>query len=249
MRRLLKGDLIRLVRKKSMGLAALSMVLLVIGTVLYGLDQGLYNGYTFMECADEATSIGAFIFGIVTLVGVYGDEFKSMSMSNVIGRGLSRKKIVIAKFLDSLVIMVMLTFVYAVVIFLFSRILGVTLTSLETKALYLDCYLNVVYVVGYILVSSIFLYATGNVPLGIMVYIILSVVVPYILDIFKYSPLMVRFHFNRYFLYSLTSRAYTDILLGMEGSGMMHVLLGAIIYIGGALVISMIIFDRREMDF
>ena len=59
-----------------------------------------------------------FVFSLVVFLGVYADEFKSMTMIGVIGRGFSREKMVIVKFIDSLLLLILQTGGFALVLFI-----------------------------------------------------------------------------------------------------------------------------------
>ena len=105
MRRLLLGDFCRIIQKKSFWIVLFLYTVYMLVTI-----YGDYHG-SEEDWIAPIDNVGTFcsglslLTGIVLMLGVYGDEFGSMTMICVIGRGTSRVKYVISKLLLCVIMM------------------------------------------------------------------------------------------------------------------------------------------------
>ena len=100
MRLLIRADLRRVLRKPGF------YVLIVLTLVLFAFKkpEGIAAEY-FDSTKMTLENIGLPLLCIPIFLAVYGDEFKSGTLQCVIGRGLSRSKVVIAKLLDAAILL------------------------------------------------------------------------------------------------------------------------------------------------
>ena len=106
MRNLIKADLQRILRKKSIWLTFIFMVAFVTGMIFHDLAKVPDKSCGFVTTATDSLIYVALVLGIVLVVNVYADDFKSTAYINVVGRGVNRLKFIIAKFLDAVIILV-----------------------------------------------------------------------------------------------------------------------------------------------
>ena len=249
MRDLLKGDIRRILRKKIFAIFFVLMLLCDIGVCVFTYNKRLHTGFAFVH--DQVAVIPAifFVFTLVVFLGVYADEFKSMTMIGVIGHGLSRKKLVIAKFIDSVLLLVIQTGGFALVLFLGIRLSPLNLTADEMRFLFIKILIETFLIIGYMTMAAFMLYLTNNVAVSVFSLMGLYFLVNFGLQIANLSPMLRVLHLDRYYLAGLGGSAFTDLIIGNTGAAAATLLVGGVIYIGGALVITTLYFTKKELDF
>ena len=105
MRRLIRADIRRILKKRSViilfFLMLLYLCLIVIGSYPAFDQDALVPVKELMS----HTRMPELVLGLVILFGVYADDFRSMTYTCVIGRGLTRSKLVLAKLLDTVILL------------------------------------------------------------------------------------------------------------------------------------------------
>ena len=104
MRRLIRADIRRILKKRSVivlfCIALVFLCLHVVGSCLaYDMDPVVP-----VKNLMSRIRVPELVIGLVILFGVYSDDFRSMTYSSVIGRGLTRSKLVLAKLLDTVIL-------------------------------------------------------------------------------------------------------------------------------------------------
>ena len=249
MRNLLKADLQRITAKRSIWIViALSAVVLAIMLAAY-MEIGFDEGLSFVRGGHEALSDINLIFGFVLLLGVFSDEFKYMVMIRTIGGGVSRKKYVIAKFLDTLILTLQVHVIFAVVTAIVGAVYGVSLTKGEMLFLVLSFLFSIAMTVSSITISSIFFYLTGSAVFGAIAYLTVTFVLPVVLEIMKIIPESAKYHLERWSVDGFINKAVTLYLMGAVGEGVMVTAAMLVIFVGAAGAISYAVFRKKELDF
>lgn len=249
MRNLLKGDIRRILRKKIFAIFFVLMLFCDIGVCVFTYCKRQNTGFAFVY--DQVTAIPFifFIFCLVVFLGVYADEFKSMTMIGVIGRGLSRKKLVIAKFIDSVLLLCIQTGGFALVLFLGIAFSPLELTTDEIRFLFIRILVETFLIIGYMTMAAFMLYLTNNIAVSVFSLLGLYFLVNFGLQIANLSPMLRALHLDRYYLAGLGGSAFTDLIIGNAAAAAVTLLIGGVVYIGGALVVTMLYFTKKELDF
>ncbi len=106
MRRLIRGDIRRILSKLGFYIIPALFYLLMY------IDPSASPGkkYDFDGSYASIVMLYKYAFGVVVgipvFIGVYADELKAGAMQTCIGRGLSRVKILLSKFIDSVILIV-----------------------------------------------------------------------------------------------------------------------------------------------
>ena len=247
---LIKGDLQRIVRKWSFWFVFILGIIYNVINVVYVMQTGLYNSYTFMNqnVVDIMQDCG-FIIGIIIFLAVYADEFKTMTITTVIGEGISRLNVILAKFIDSVILTAGLFILYTIHLPIFNMIAGVTVADDEKKLLYLTVLIGAIYTIGCLAIASMVIYITGSIPFAVMTVVMLYFIIPAVMGLLNYIKILRSFHLERYDLHGITMMGMTDILLGSTFRGIFTLLLGFLIYAVGSQVIAYIVFNKKELDF
>ena len=250
MKNLIKGDIRRILSKKSLWIAFIIAILTNIVTTLFYLYKVKYSSFNYMQGSSTGVlSFGAVIIGIVVFLAVYADDFKSMTIISIIGRGNSRLKIVITKFINSVIITAIFFILQALQVFVMAQLMGIEMTHDELLVQYLIIINGLLITIGYVTMSAIAIYATGNIAFSVFMVVMFYMIIPVVLELTSTLPILKNIHLGRYELNGLISAGLSNIVLGMTGSGIMILIFSFVIYVGASLAIIYAIFRKKELDF
>ena len=166
MRRLIHGDIRRILLK--IGFYILPVIYFVLS--LTDITEKVTDFEPFYESLQIVYKyIFPFVIGIPIFVGVYADELKVGAMQIAIGRGLSRKKIVLSKFFDCVLLTIVLFFLDLAFEFTLLRIYMLVPTSLQIFRMNMLMVSACLKTIGAMAFSAIFVYLTWNSSLGLVV--------------------------------------------------------------------------------
>ena len=250
MKNLIRGDIRRIMCKKSFWIAFIVAVLANFGIVMFYLFSLKYSTYNYAAgTLAGVADIGGMIIGIAVFLAVYADDFKSMTIISVIGRGQSRWKIVAAKFINSVILTVMLFAIVAAEVFVLMKILRMELLPNELTAMYLGVFKGMYVTIGYVTIAAIVIYATGNIAFSVFMVVMLYLIIPTVLQMSSMLPVLKDIHLERYDYNGLANSGLSSIFLGMTAGGVLTLILAFIIYVGGSLAIIYAVFRNKELDF
>ena len=179
MRRLIRADIRRILKKRSViilfFLMLLYLCLIVIGSYPAFDQDPLVPVKELMS----HTRMPELVLGLVILFGVYADDFRSMTYTCVIGRGLTRSKLVLAKLLDTVILAALMYGIITLVLTVGLKFVGCSFSPRLSRAFYMTILITVYKTVGYIALSSMILYITNNIPLTTISLLLLYIAVPF----------------------------------------------------------------------
>lgn len=193
---------------------------------------------------------GPLLIGIPIFGAIYTDDFKSRSMQIAIGRGVSRPKMMLARFLETLALVIEWHIIYTIVALICGLIDGATGSQM------LDCIGSVwgisIKMMVFLSLSLLFVYGTQNPTTGLVFYIIF---VANVLDLIFALVDMIPFlrdhniELSKYFPGSACSNFLNAI---SEGDGLHIFTWGLGVFVGYIilpLIISIQIFKKKELEF
>ena len=249
MRKLIRADLRRILKKVNVWVLFIVSAFLCAMSVFIGyVSNPIWNGLVFVNKGVPAPIV-YLLTSLAVLLGVYGDDQKSGALSTVIGRGFSRTKVVFAKFLDSVILLFGMFLIMAVFNYFIAIVLGTHMTAFETKAYILQYLQNVCALLGYVTISAMFIYLTNSMPLGIILDIVLIILLSTMKSLLNAIFIVKRYNLTRYDLDGFLRNAYSNFMLGMTGRGIISFVLGMVIFVGGAVALSQLIFHVKELEF
>ena len=249
MRRLIRADIRRILKKRSVivlfFIALAFLCFHVIGSYLAYAKDPVVPVKSLMS----HMSTPELLIGLVILFGVYADDFRSMSYAAVIGRGLSRSKLVLAKLLDTAILTALMYGIITLVLRLGLMLVGCDLTPRLSKAFYMTIFIAVYKTVGYIALSSMILYITNNIPVTTISLLLLYIAVPFSALLFSLHPQVKAIHIERLHYAGLADNAFSDFLFGSAAVGIGKLFFGLLIYLGLVLFVTVKVFDKKELEF
>lgn len=250
MKNLIKGDIRRIMCKKSLWvafIAALIVNVLMIVFYVFTMNNSSFN--YMMGNLDGMGDFGGMVIGIAVFLAVYNDDFKSMTIISIIGRGNSRLRIIIAKFINSVIITLILYAVFALQVLIMTKAIGMELMPDERLALCLAVVRGIYITIGYVTMAAIVIYATGNNAFSIFMLVMFYLIIPNVLPLTSNLPIVKNIHLERYDYSGLCSNGLTNIILGTPSRGVAILVLAFVIYVGAAIAIIFKVFNKKELDF
>ena len=229
----------------------MAAVFVYIAVSLYiGSDVEIEGNYFFIKTVAESYATISTMIGFTVLFGVYGDEFKSMAMICVIGRGITRNKFVLTKFADSCLLSLLMSGVTAVYIVILRIVFGVSLTGSQNIFLVCMFIFNYITEIAYVTIAAIFYFMSENAAVGLVAYFTFEFIVPLTLLLLEmFSKKLESLHLQRFYITGMGASAYSDFILGDTVNALLTIILGVAIYIIGSLLVTMLIFNRKELEF
>ncbi len=243
MRNLLRADLKRIFR---VGLIYIGLLLALI-YISYMVLEGVVNDGSIGLVRGVQKSLGgapiALYIVFPTFYAVFAHELSSKSMQAVLGHGITRDKLIVAKLLDAAIVLLC---VYLVIIAVTLAVINggsaIILSSQQQTNLVVFIILRWLRHFGYIVFSAMIMYISGSTVLGIVVCVAFTVV-------FKLVFNMIEF-FSSLSLYDYTFDGLLDwAYTGIEMEAFPWQLLPAACYLLAALAITTYFFRRKEFDF
>ena len=250
MNNLIRGDIRRIISKKSLWVAFVAALITNILLVVFYLFTMNYSSINYMQGnIDGVADLGGMIIGIAVFIAVYSDDFRSMIIISIIGRGTSRLKIIIAKFINSVTITIILYALFALEVCAMTSVMGIELLPDERLALCLGVFRGIYLTIGYVTMASIVIYATGNNAFSVFMLVMFYLIIPNVLPLASNLPVVKNIHIERYDYSGLCSNGISDIILGMKPQGVLILISAFIIYVGASLAIVFKVFNKKELDF
>lgn len=177
MRNLLRADLKRIFRVGLIYVGLLLALIYISYTVLEGVVNdgsiGLING---VQKSLSGAPIALFIV-FPTFYAVFAHELSSKSMQTVLGHGITRDKLIIAKLLDAAILLLCLYLVIIVAAFIvINTESAIVLSPQQQVNLIIYIILRWLRHFGYIVFSAMIMYISGSTVLGIIACIAFTVV-------------------------------------------------------------------------
>lgn len=243
MRNLLRADLKRIFRVGLIYVGLLFALIYISYTVLEGVVNdgsiGLING---VQKSLSGAPIALFIV-FPTFYAVFAHELSSKSMQTVLGHGITRNKLIIAKLLDAAIVLLCLyLIIITVALIVINTESAIVLSPQQQVNLIIYILLRWLRHFGYIVFSAMIMYISGSTVLGIIACIAFTVVFKLVFNIVEF--------FTSLSLYDYTFDGMLDwAYTGIEVGAAPWQLLPAACYLLAALAITTYFFRRKEFDF
>ena len=243
MRNLLRADLKRIFRVGLIYGGLLLALIYISYAVLEGVVNdgsiGLING---VQKSLSGAPIALFIV-FPAFYAVFAHELSSKSMQTVLGHGITRNKLIIAKLLDAAILLLCLYLVIiTVALIVINSGSAIVLSQQQQVNLIIYIILRWLRHFGYIVFSAMIMYISGSTVLGIIACIAFTVVFKLVFNIIEF--------FSSVSLYDYTFDGLLDwAYTGIEVGAAPWQLLPAGCYLLAALALTTYFFRRKEFDF
>ena len=239
MRNLLRADLRRILKRVSI------YVWLFLIFVIFFLSA-LSKDYTadIVGMEQGVTSLlGPIMVSIPVFLGVYGRELQAGSMQCVIGRGMSRTKLILTKYLECVLMCLFFFFFIWLAFFLRNNVGDAGLTANQNKMLTIFVLFAFIKTCGYFAFTTFFFFIAWSVAPGIVALLVSAFLMPML---FTMLDGFLKTDFSEFYFNGMIDNAYASIAAGDIGYTL---ILAIVLYIGGALLLTALVFRKKEIEF
>ena len=239
MRNLLRADLRRILKRVS-----IYVWLFLIFVVFF--VSALSKDYTadIIGMEQGVTSLlGPIMVSIPVFLGVYGREIQAGSMQCVIGRGMSRTKLILTKYLECVLMCLFFFFFIWLAFFLRNNVGDAGLTANQNKMLTIFVLFAFIKTCGYFAFTTFFFFIAWSVAPGIVALLVSAFLMPML---FTMLDGFLKTDFSEFYFNGMIDNAYASIAAGDIGYTL---ILAIVLYIGGALLLTALVFRKKEIEF
>ncbi len=245
MNQYIKADFLRIAHKKTHILSVIILALIL--PVILTFCMVHFLKFSGEESLVLIVSFSQIFIGVSIFSAVFADDFRSKTMQVAIGRGLSREQVILAKELELLLLTLLYTVIMVIGVAVTAGILGSPISvTTNIAGNYAG---NVLSCMGFYNLAMIPVYITQKSNMGEIAYVLLSGGI-----IGSIVSVALAMDFLPKFVTSLSKYLFSDCVRefsqGLQsGNLLMQPLAGCIIWIVGALIITQLIFRKKELDF
>ncbi|MCT0449084.1 hypothetical protein [Lactococcus lactis] len=243
------ADTLRIFRKKSFLIVFLGYMILFLIMIFIYFNTS-FSAENYIEKTKNFLGYFPFITGLAVFLSVYYDDFKSKAMQTAIGRGLPRYKVVLCKFLESLLLLFFSVICMFVLNFSLPIILGIPLNHTQIVKLLLITSTEFLRSIGYVAISAIPIFYMQNALIGTIFYVLLSSK-----TIFIFLTLILGQEIFVHTLGNLTSYLFTSELYRMTDEFVKNraidfsLIWVILLYILLPMLLSTLSFSKKELEF
>ena len=222
-----------------LALAALAFIMIKLadGETVYGIVDILNKAVPFI-CP---------VFGIIEFFFVYADDLKAKTMQIAIGRGVSRDRVVMSKWIEHALLCLADLTVLLLEIMICSAIKGAVFSGEPAADVVILMVFGLVKTVGAMGMAMILVFVTENVVLGIITCILASLgIIGAIVGIIITLGPLENLHLDKYLFTNLITTAQSRMIVGTFSVG--HIL-GIVLYLAVFYFAAVLLFKRKELEF
>ena len=254
MRNCITTDILRAYRKKGLliclGVVVALMVLSLVITMVHPFKSMGGTSGTFKSLTSAFYEFNAFLVAIPVFSTVYSDDFKSKSMQTALGFGISRNKMILARFFECLILLIECHVFIMLLTFLFAAICGAS--SSVIVGLTGELWIIALKILGFLCLSMILVYGTQKPTLGLVLFILLNAdLFAFIVELIDMIPFLkdndIKLHnvFPSGMIMNIDDAAHA----GKIGETIARIILFIAVYVVVPVIISMRLFRKKELDF
>ncbi len=242
------ADINRLIRRVP---RIVLLVLAYIAAVLflvYSKNSLVWNSVSFISSFATCFSIIGMAICLIEFLFVYASDFKAKVMQVAIGRGISRPRVVLSKFLEVGIMDIMSLVILCVIAVIFGLATGVHMNGEQAFELAVTFLMTVAEELIYTAVTSIFLFLLQNAGLAALIYLIVGLdPISYLLAFLSpYFKLIVSLHLRDYCYGTVCGLFRANLILGKFNFLAFFIIL---VYLVAAYLITTVVFRKKELEF
>lgn len=255
------ADIRRVIKKKSFIIMLILECLLIIGltAIMIATVNMVNNEPAFTEKIEinpEATylsitvmSIGAvapLLLGLPIFLAVFSDDFRSHAMQMAIGSGLSRNKLILARFIEVVILVAEVTVCMLIAAVISGLIQGAGMSVIADACG--RSLISLIPMLCYLAICLIPVYGTQNTTLSMVLYILFTAgVVSTVVNAIRTGIPQLR---DVHIEWILPDRLINDVAFsGNYSWGWVVWIIIPVVYIALPVWVAMILFRKKELEF
>jgi len=242
----IKGEIFRLIHKKSM---YTYFGFMFIGYALItfmrsgGFDEASVTNDALTLFMMLPVMIGGFMF-----MAIYLDDLNAKSLVALVGFGMSKAQIIVAKLILSLLFNGILFGIFPIFHWLLYVVFGSGARFDALSEIYIITLRYGLLTIGYSALVAALVYGVQRATLPMVVYVVAAFGTIYnLLAALVLNPLAESgFDLGSLFVFEIVNRISIALV---NGEPILTLLIGYILYVGIASVVSTVVFHKKEMEF
>lgn len=244
MRNLIKADMARILRTKLIYVGLVFIIYRLIDQIFEQIANDGFGAKSFIDGIHAALTdqiYGALYLVIPVFFAVFSNEIPSKAMQCILGRGLTRDKLILAKLIDSAILLAGYFVIISAIIFMLNDE-SVAMSAIQNRNLVIYIIFTFLRFYGYIVFSAMIMFLTNSTAAGIVSCVAFTV-------IFKLTFKVLEM-FTEFTMYDYTFDGQLDLSYGLIEAGRFGwQIIPAALYLVAGVVITVIFFRRREFEF
>lgn len=246
MNRYMKADFYRIFGRLSRYIT-LFVLFAAFGGIFYAVSEGS-TPYELVEAVTQIVNTAVCpVFGLVEYGVVYGDDLKAKTMQIAIGTGISRKKVILTKWVEIVLLTVLDTAVFLGIAFGVSILRNAVFSGEPLRDVLILSAFSIIKLAGAAAVTGILLFCTMNPALGTVLFITSAFGILYFIvnALVTIGPLEA-LHLDQYLFTSLLEAAKSRAVIGTFSLPHMA---GLAVWLLAFYVLTYRVFKKVELEF
>ena len=242
------ADLKRIIRRIPFLICMLITVATLVIAFVYSYATQDWNAVTFqMTIRVYSNLLLTHLLGLFVYIAVFSDDCKAKTMQVAIGTGLSRRAVVLSKFADVCIVTFGALIFLVLVCIVAQPVLGVSMVASQYGDVALGFIQAGVHIIGYICITMIPTFLMQSAGFGTLFYLALSTgLVGWLLDLLFKMKYVQGLHLDQTHFNILVDKVFTRLESGVFDAASF---IGVVIYIVCAVLITVLLFRKRELEF
>ncbi len=242
------ADLHRIFRRPSRWVILILFYVAALGFELYQAVTKSFNSVNFIAAGSNLFEITAIVLGMMEIQNVFADDFHAKTMQIAIGLGISRPKIVLTKLIDFAILAIFDTLVMTALFALGGTACGIHLMGEQVYLMFVSALGSAVFMTVVASITMIPVFYTQSTALAILIYLVISLdPVNILVQLFSTKEIVMNLHLASLTFSSVTNTFFTQ--LSLRNALPIGQLIGIIIYLAGAYGLTVLAFNKRELEF
>lgn len=243
------ADIRRVFHKRSF-LAAAGIYAGIFLFMMFVYFNPTFTPDAYAAKTESFLSFFPFLIGLALFLAVYYDDFKSRSMQVAIGHGMPRYKVVLSKFIESLILFATAALCVTALVLAAPAAMGLALSGTQIKALVSGVFVEMLRGIGYVSISAIPVFFTQNAVSGTICNVLLSSKTVLLLAsmILGQEFIVNSFGDLAKYLFSVQLYAAQGAFV-QAGSIGLALIITVAVYILLPVLISVYCFNKKELEF
>ena len=235
--RLIRADLRRIFKKRSF-----NIMLILALLILFMRPRQETAADQIESIKNYMNSVGMMFVCVTAFLGVYADEIRTGSMIGVIGRGMHRRKVLLAKLIEAGIILLLFYGAAYLLAFLDNESAALGVTRRQELFLLIYCLYTVIRGIGLLALASLISFVTWNASGGMTILVMCLLVWNLFLKIVQDKLMLPVYDLS---FDGLLESSFTSFSAGYFG---WQILPAVLIYVVGVAALSAFLFQRKELD-
>ncbi len=245
MHRYYRADMYRLWTRIPRYIAvAISFAIMFLILFFMAKDQTIYQIITLLtKCITYVCPL----LGLIEYIFVFGDDFKAKTMQIAIGTGVKRRHVILAKWLEVIVLCTVDYVILFGIILMTCGMRGIKLDAEPVIDIVILLFWGLVKTTGCIGMAMILVFAFNTTSMGMLLYLAALIGIPgLIISIPLDSKALIKLGLSKYLLENLEKTATSRMLVGTYSYGYY---VGILIYFALFYIAACLLFKKKELEF